>query len=230
MRQGAPNNPYSSIRLGPDGTDYWFASDELREQMIATLARSRWNAWLVGRHGAGKTTLARTLLHEAETRGMRVVTFKWSEQTPRLPRTWHGGFRFPLNTPEPVAILFLDGAERMSRAAIDHIRSASASRGFSLIATLHAPPPPSWLTLPDTRSLLHRLLQKSSTQPHVTPATIPVAANTAAFQQIIARLEPQRAMTLDECETRLARHSGNMRDALFELYDEHEAAHAASLL
>lgn len=99
-------------------------------------------------------------------------------------------------------VVFVDEVGELGLAGFVLVRAIAAALGASLVASTHRD-----LGLP---TLLHARVSRT----------------TAA--RVIAHLAPDAAVPCD-VDRRLLRHGGNLREVLFELYDDAERAHAAAV-
>jgi len=149
-------------------------------------------AAVIGPEGSGKTTLLDALAPRLVARGLEVR---------RLRAAPGGGVlrgAEALDDPGPETVLFVDGLDRLPGAARRRVRRAARSAG-GLLVTAHRP-----LRLGRLGTL---------TECATTPALLAA---------LVARLSGERAPAdapLPSAEDLHARHGGNLRTALLELYD-----------
>ena len=170
---------------------YEFADDSL-EELLARLQQQGGRGAIVGPHGSGKTTLLEDLAEQLEARGRQVHLFRLSAERRTIPRETLRAIRSDLD--EHDAIL-CDGAEQLSAFAWQSFRFRVRRAGI-LIATIHrAGRLPTLCKTHTTPELLESLVRRLLGQPTGgLPFSVP-----ALFM----------------------RHSGNLRDALRELYDRY---------
>lgn len=160
------------------------------EELQERLASLRFRAALVGPHGRGKTTLLEELAWRMGERDLRTRAVTLHEGDRRLSATQREVL-FRNLTPRDV--LLVDGAEQLSRFAWLEVRTRSRAAG-GLVITSHRP------------GLLPTLHEC-----HTTPELLAgIVANLVGWEEA-ERLPPSGDL--------LARHGGNVRDALRELYD-----------
>ena len=164
--------------------------DTTFDEILARLDALDYRAALVGPEGAGKTTLLEDL-HDALAERGRRTRFVFVNDTCPLngPRR-----RQLLSEVAPDEIVFLDGADALRR--------------------------PVWLSI--KRRLLHEAagLVITSHRPGLLPTLLECATAPWLLHDIVGALWPQihpvSAEMLDEL---YARHQGNVRDCLRDLYD-----------
>lgn len=149
-------------------------------------------AALVGPEGHGKTTLLEQLGERLETRGFatRRVTLRRGQR--RLPKTDR---RRLLRDLGPRDVLLIDGAQELSRGSWWWLRSRSRAAG-GLVVTSHR------------EGLLPTLL-RCGTSPKL-------------LEELVAELlgaEERGDLAALDLPTLYERHGGNVREALWELYD-----------
>jgi hypothetical protein len=160
------------------------------EALLARLAGMDYRAAIVGPKGSGKTTLMEDLEPRLIASGYRTHFLRLTEEEPAFARGWERAFLAGLSTQE---IVLLDGAEQMSGRAWWRWRRGTLRAG-GLLITSHQP------------GLLPTVLEC-----HTTPALL---------GNIVAQLLPGPERP-DEVKIRRlhAKHAGNLREALRELYD-----------
>jgi hypothetical protein len=173
------------------------SDDEDRAGAVSLLLRLealRYRAAIVGPHGSGKTTLLEDLAGVLAERGFRITHVRLDTDGPRLPREWRSTARLL----DGSDIVCLDGAEQLGPIAWQRFRWR-ARRAGGLIVTTHSHGRLTTLIECTTSvSLLHRIIERLA--PNGLAAAAPPAAEL------------------------FARHRGNLRDALRELYDIYAAA------
>jgi hypothetical protein len=197
----ARDNPFrvarvlSAIRYEFPACDDDHARDRDAVSLLPRLEALGYRAAIVGPHGSGKTTLLEDLEDVLARRGFRIAHVRLDTDDPRLPREWRSSARL-LDAGD---IVCLDGAEQLGPIAWLRFRW-QARRAGGLIVTTHRHGRLATLIECTTSvGLLHRIIQRLA--PHGPDAldTAPPAAEL------------------------FARHRGNLRDALRELYDVYAA-------
>jgi GTPase SAR1 family protein len=160
------------------------------EELMERLVALRFRVALVGPHGRGKTTLLEELARRLTERGLRTRTVMLHEGDRRLSAAQRATLFRDLT---PADVLLLDGAEQLGRLAWLEVRTRSWAAG-GLVITSHQP------------GLLPTLYEC-----HTTPELL------AGIVEDLAGVEGYQR--LPDAGELLARHGGNVRDALRELYD-----------
>jgi hypothetical protein len=159
----------------------------------ALLRRLRENGWwgqVVGGHGTGKSSLLCALLPAIREAGHEPLLVELHDGQRRLP----GGLRSiaPLRRP---AVLLVDGYEQLARWNRFRLKQFCRRRGLGLLVTVH--------------------------RPAGLPELFVTAVDVEQGWRIVTQLqEPYRPLVsrqdLADC---LGRHDGDLREALFDLYD-----------
>lgn len=158
-------------------------------ELLESLERLGQRAAIVGPHGSGKSTLLRELGTGLAARGFKLRHTRLHLGPGELERLAPGF----LDDLTPRHFLLVDSAGVLGRWSLRRVLRAS-QRASGLLVTLHRPGPlPTLLECRPTPALLAKLVEE------------------AAGAELAARLPP--AVEL------FARHQGNLREALRELYD-----------
>ena len=218
------SNPFATRYVRPGALPYLFPAGVSAEALVGRLAQLGWRAQISGPHGSGKSTLLQTLVPHLEAAGRRVVQLA---PQPAAPAPGGHGVASAAARPEPgrpprefIPRTFLSTmARRLDRAWDDHtqvvvdgfeqlgwltrrwFRRATVARGAGLLVTAHRP-----LGLPE--------LWQTSTSAELA-------------RQVVACLlaaRPGPGLSPEAVADALAAHQGNLREALFALYDVWENA------
>jgi len=183
----ARNNPFSvnrvlKIRYRPMNTSI--------EQLVARLASMHYRAAVIGPEGSGKTTLLEDLQAYLDRQGRKTKAVFVNDTR---PFTRSARKRF-LSQLAPDDIVFLDGADGISRLAWLSFKRAVFKRAAGLIITAHRP------------ALLPTLIE---------------CTTTAALLQSIVHdlLGPDKAPDREFLKEIFAAHNGNIRNCFRNLYD-----------
>jgi hypothetical protein len=185
----ARDNPFASDRVL---AVRYRLSGTTWEELLARLERLGHRAALVGPEGAGKTTLLEDLAPHLEARGFRVHLVQLREGERRLPS---GDRALPRRLGARDLVL-LDGADALTRPAWLALRLRTRAAG-GLIVTSHRPG-------------LLPTLHECATSPELLAGIVGDLLGAGGESGPCPR-ELSAAL--------FARHCGNLRDALRELYD-----------
>jgi len=207
-RPGAPANPFCTRFHAPGALEFLFQAERgaaSAEELYARSAQHGFRGQISGPHGTGKTTLLNRLEAEFEARGHVVLRVTLRDGQRHMPKGWIS----PLSTgsqrqglPVPPSILFLDGAEQLSRPAWWYVRWRCRRLKLGLMATTHGT-----LGLPD-------LYRTGVDEKLAEDLAARVLAQSPALPRLVAAHEARAA---------LAAAQGDMREALFRMYDWYEA-------
>ena len=165
--------------------------------LLARLDRLRYRAAIVGPHGTGKTTLLEDLEKPLARLGFRVTHLRLDAEHRRFPLRCLSQLAATLDARDLVC---LDGAEQLDCVRWMMFRWRTRRAGGVLITS-------------------HR--------PGLLPTLIECTTSPALLDGIMSRLAPQTGgVRTPTPEDLFARHHGNLRDALRELYDVYAAGDA----
>lgn len=160
------------------------------EELLEQLKRLGYRAAIVGPHGSGKTTLLEDLEPHLASLGFSVIRLRLDDETRSFEREFLR--RLFRNLSERDVLLF-DGAEQMSRLGWGRFKRGAKKAG-GLIITSHR------------RGRL--------------PTLIECTTSSELLREIIRELIGDEAEARCGMTERLhAKHDGNLRDALREMYD-----------
>ena len=186
-------NPFATRAIQPGATPYLFPANEDARQLVERLRELHWQGEIVGPHGAGKSTLLAALSPALEAAGRRVVVGRLRAGERSLPREILDALPWDGQT-----LLIVDGYEQLGWLRQRLFRLRRRWAGCGLLVTSHVPTGlPTLATLAPTPDMARRV----------------VAALTADLPGAVSSAEVDAAF---------ARHGGNMREMLFELYDRYE--------
>jgi hypothetical protein len=208
-------NPFCAARLRPGTIGFVFEHGKSLEQLVDTLEANAWHGQITGGHGTGKSTLLAALTHAIERRGRLVKSITLEAGQRILPREFLRSLCTSRNcgAAVPAAQGWRDARTRTSAGL-----GVAAVDGFEQLNL--------W-----NRLVLKRfcrthgvgLVVASHRSAHL-PSLYETVVDEARAWRVIQQLQngfPPRINTGDLVE-RLTRHKGNLREALFDLYDLYE--------
>ena len=168
---------------------YLFPSGQSAETVVAKLAAAGWRGEIVGPHGTGKSSLLAALVPVLEQQGRRVLILTLHDRQRRLPVDLRSAGL------DADSIVIVDGYEQLSWWNRWGLKRFCNRRRLGLLVTSHrATGLPTLLRTEMTGELARKV----------------VAAMLGSQSALIAPAEIDAA---------LARRHGNLREALFDLYD-----------
>lgn len=201
------SNPFSTRFVAPGAVEYFFQEGISAKSIIDKLAFNQWRGQIVGPHGTGKTSLLWALYRElqslhgtgSEFEPSRVEFIQFQGKidggTPAEKELAHDSMSLPTSFPRHIR--FVDGFEQMSWLARRQMSSQSKIPGEGLIVSSHRKLP--------------------------LPTIFESEANARHFRSIVAKLMLGRTFFSNaEIDEALSSNHGNIREALFELYDRWE--------
>jgi len=189
-----PVNPFSASRLRPGAIPFVFPGGMSVDGLVDRLEAAGWRGAIVGPHGSGKSTLLAAVIDAVEKIGRPVVLVELHDG--------QRSFRLDRAVWKMLAaehgLLVVDGYEQLGPLARLALRTRR--RRIGLLVTSH-------------RSVGLPTLAETNVDPQLA-------------RQIAERLLEGYPPLIEasEAANALARHDGNLRDTLMELYDLYEAA------
>jgi len=202
-RPQPPSNPFSTRWVRPGALGYRFADGESAGSLVARLAAAGWRGQIVGPHGAGKSTLLAALRPALLAAGRGLLEFQLHDGQRQLP----GGFRAlrkRIEVARDASLVVIDGHEQLGRWERFYLRRLCL-RGCGLLVTAHS------------------------------EAGLPMLAEVRPNQETVQRLVrelladyPAETVSREQVAEAYERRGGNVREALFALYDVYEARRGAA--
>jgi hypothetical protein len=189
------SNPFSTRHVRPGAIPYFFPADVGVAALVERLQSAGWRGQIIGPHGTGKSTLLATLLPELERAGKIPVVITLHDGTRRVPgNVWQTIHQ----QVSPNHLLVIDGYEQLGFASRWRLKWHCFRRSVGLLVTTHT----------------------SVGLPEVYRTQV----NREQAEQVVRHLLRGRDSTVavNALEQQLAAHDGNLREALFALYDLHE--------
>jgi hypothetical protein len=182
----------------PGAVPFLFPPGEDAAALVDRLRAAGWRGQVVGPHGSGKSTLLAELRQRLEAVGCAVIVVVRHGGERALPAAFWAGI--PKGR---LVIVLIDGYEQLGVWTRWRLRFACWRRGLGLLVTSHMD-----TGLPD--------LYRTAVTPEVAV-------------RVVGRLTAGAAALVKESEVidRLAARDGNLREALFDLYDLHERSRKA---
>mgnify|MGYP000545470654 CR=1 FL=1 len=187
------DNPFATRHTRPGAIPFFFPPGDNARQLVDRLRSNDWWGEIVGPHGSGKSTLLRVLIPELNHAGRRAVLIELHDGQRRL------GVDLGREAGrENTAIVIVDGYEQLSLVSRMGLKRFCRRRRCGLVVTSHRP-----CGLP--------LLYRTAPSPRLAEQIV----------QYLLRGQPALldAASLERC---FARHEGDLRELLFELYDVYE--------
>jgi hypothetical protein len=185
-------NPFSTRHVRPGAIPFVFPPGLDAGGLVSRLAANQWRGEIVGPHGSGKSTLLATLQPSLARAGREPLLVTLHDGERSLR-----AHRALLSRAHEGTIVIIDGYEQLAPWSKWRLRRYCRRRRAGLVVTAHQP-----AGLP-------------------TLATTTVDSETAAavFRLLVPGGGP---VDRTDLAAALARHSGNLREALFDLYDLYE--------
>lgn len=185
-------NPFSTRFIRPGAIAYRFEEGESAKTLVDRLESQGWLGEIIGPHGTGKSSLLEALAPELASR-RRVVRFQLTATSPRLSLGQLFGGRWDAKT-----LVVIDGYEQLGAAARGLLAARRRLSGAGMLVTAHS------------RCGFPVLCETEGSEPRLAAIVEELVAGSGAT---ISRSEVAQA---------LQAAGGDMRDALFRLYDLYE--------
>ncbi len=186
----AEENPFCTRRIRPGAMPYLFPPGQSAAALVDGLRRAGWWGEILGPHGSGKSALVAAVLAAIEQTGRPTLLVELHDAQRRLPLDLARDRRLA-----PPTVVVVDGYEQLSWWSRGRLKRCCRRRGLGLLVTAH--------------------------QSVGLPQVAQTAPSLALAEQIVAQLTADRAAPLDPVLIHrcYARHNGNLREMLFDLYD-----------
>ncbi|MDO4557810.1 MAG: hypothetical protein Q4C47_02465 [Planctomycetia bacterium] len=195
-----PPNPFSTKFIQPGAIPYLFPEEESIEDVLESLEKSGWLGEIIGPHGTGKSTLITAMLRELVHRGKEVFAVALHDGQRRLPFV---PAKLDLSAG---TILVVDGFEQLSWWNRQTLFRICRQKEWGILVTAHTP-----TGLPT----LYETTMSPALGMHVILELLDCVGATDDTAP-----PPVPPRTLDV----LRKHDGNLRETLFDLYDDYEAS------
>lgn len=192
------HNPFATRYVRPGALAYRFPAGDSAEQLVERLCAHGWWGQIVGRHGSGKSTLLAALLPLLSAAGRQTMCIALHPHERRLPRFGE------LAALGRDGQLIVDGYEQLGRIGRWRLVRRCRRQGCGLLVTAHGD-----VGLP-------------------TVAVVEPGLET--MRQVVRRLLPEQDQVIGDDDVAAAWQAcgGNLREALFALYDLYELRRRAS--
>jgi hypothetical protein len=194
LRLEEPTNPFATRYVRPGALAYRFPEGDSADALLQRLRSLDNCGAIIGPHGSGKSTLVATLLEHRRALGQHTLLVTLRDGQRRLPHGWQRDARR-----QHATLVIVDGYEQLSRWQRWRLRRWCRRHTMPLLVTAHLDVglPVVHRPAPDS-CLLWRLVcaLAGEAPPWITPAQV---------------------------EALFAQTGGNLREALFRLYDLYEA-------
>ena len=193
LRRLSETNPVSTKMVRPGRLEYHFSPGVTAESLVDDLAASRWWGEVVGPHGSGKSTLLHSLIPRIECRDRHVQRVTLHRGQRRLRLHRKDVARWNSRTQ-----VVVDGYEQLWTPSRVWLNYTCRRRGVGLLISVH-------------RSAGLPLLWRTKTSPELV-------------RRVVAELLGERAAMIEPGDIKAAweRHGPNLREVLFDLYDDYE--------
>ncbi len=183
-------NPFSTRWVRPGAVPYCFPPEMDAAGLVESFRQNDRKGAIAGPHGSGKSTLLATLIPEIEKLGYPIEQFVLHAGQRELP---HG-----LNSHDHPKIFVVDGFEQLGWLSRLQIAAAVRRNACGLLVTVHDEGMTSGLPV------IFRAAGDLRTLQHIVDHCLPSHDNLIVPDDVTASFQA---------------HRGNMREALFALYD-----------
>lgn len=192
------HNPFATRFVRPGALAYRYPAGDSAEQLVERLRASGWWGQIIGPHGSGKSTLLASLPPALAAAGRESLTIALHQHNRRLRRIDE------LNGLGRDSQLIVDGYEQLGRWARWRLSYRCRRVGCGLLVTAH--------------------------QDVGLPTVALVEPSLETLRYVAAQLAPEGDSTIgaDDVSAAWQRCGGNLREALFDLYDLYELRRRAS--
>jgi hypothetical protein len=188
-----PSNPFATRYTRPGALGFRFPPGGSVDLLVERLRQHDWQGQIVGPHGSGKSSLLAALAPALAAAGRQVATIRLRDGQRKLPA------EIDPRGWNSSTLVVVDGYEQLGRWARWRLQRWRRRRGCGMLVTAHASVglPTLWRTEP-TADLLAEIVGQLLEKPALEPVELAIVE--AAF----------------------ARRGGDLREALFDLFDQVE--------
>jgi hypothetical protein len=193
-------NPFSTRFVRPGAIPFHFRDGESAEQLVENLQQNHWQGEIIGPHGTGKSTLLESLKPFIEIAGRSIVHIRLTAERPSLKAAELFGGVWNAKT-----LIIIDGYEQLHIFARCILAARRRISGAGMLITAH--------------------------EPTGFPPLYQTRADEPIFSDLVELLvrETHSTITRAEAAQALQASNGNVRDALFRLYDLYESRRPSRL-
>jgi hypothetical protein len=184
------DNPFSTRRISPGAIPYVFPPGESAETLVDRLRQTGWWGEIIGPHGSGKSTLLAALTAAIGRAGLPTLLVALHDAERRLPLRLQSDPR--LRSP---LVMVVDGYEQLGLWSRLGLKRFCRRQGLGLLVTAH----------------------KSVGLPSLCRTAVTPDLAWRIVGTLLGGRQP--LLTPEEVSHCLSRHGGDLREALFELYD-----------
>jgi hypothetical protein len=188
------NNPFAVRHVRPGALPYLFPQGLDAETLVHRFLALGRRGSVLGPHGSGKSTLLATLVPALREAGFALWQATLHDGQQSFPaETFRELCRLPLGN----TCVVIDGYEQLGWLARRQVRWLCWRRDWGLLVTSH--------------------------RPVGLPVLVRTDVSPAAARRVITCLRPgTQPPSEDELSARLRTSGGNLREVLFEMYDDFE--------
>ncbi len=186
-------NPFSSRFVRPGAIAYRFSDSGGVEQLLRRLESQRWWGQIIGPHGSGKSTLLQTLISAIEQTGRKVLFGQLNSNMRQLP------IQIGPALPGQLTQIVVDGYEQLSWWQRWRLKRRCQRWDAGLVITAH----------------------RDMGLPQLYATQVEMERSEAIVRRLLDGFPGQ--LSHEIVQRTLARHPHNLREALWELYDQYEA-------
>jgi hypothetical protein len=191
------SNPFSTRFIRPGAIDYLFPPGISAETLATNLQQQNWRGSIIGPHGSGKSSLLAALIPVLETRGRRII--RQQLQGGQRQLDWPA---LKLHDWTSDTQVIIDGYEQLSLWQRMLLSLRCWQRGAGLLVTAHQAVAASTLSI--------RLPIVFTTKPSLELAL-------GIVQRVLPAADDR--ITPADVAAAYAKHQGNLREMLLNLYD-----------
>jgi len=186
-------NPFSTRCVRPGAIEFRFEAGVEARQLVERLAAQQWRGQIIGPHGTGKSTLLRTLVPWLEQAGRQLVLVSLSPG-----QRWWRPTATQARSWNEQTLIVIDGYEQLNAWSRWRWRNWCRRRRVGLLVTAH--------------------------QDVGLPTLFQSGVALEVAQAIVRDLQRGAVVLVgpDDVATAVEARQGNLREALFDLYDLYE--------